>query len=161
MRARLVLVSIVFLCGCASGASRPEPPSEPGPEIVASTRVEGRLHPSGGGAGPYLELTEPAASETYGYTPDDPIKVGTGSPDDRPGNERRYLNALLGPEGQVTTYQRVGSCCHFETPNSELGVGLLDVYEVTYEGLAEPVTLYLNMYDQGEPRIPRGFTARR
>jgi len=43
----------------------------------------------------------------------------------------------------------------------ELGSGLFDVYEVTYDGVAEPVTLYLNMYDPGEPHIPHGFTARR
>ena len=47
----------------------------------------------------------------------------------------------------------------FPTPNGLFGpAALLDQYEVTYEGLARPVLLYLNMYDPGEARAPAGFT---
>jgi hypothetical protein len=35
---------------------------------------------------------------------------------------------------------------------------MLDMYEVTYEGLEEPVTLYLDMYRREEPRAPTGFS---
>jgi hypothetical protein len=38
-----------------------------------------------------------------------------------------------------------------------MGLGLLDLYEVTYEGLEQPVILYLDMYDEGPVAAPAGF----
>jgi hypothetical protein len=94
----------------------------------------------------------PAAEDTYGRVPENPVRVGNGPP-----GERAYLTALRGPGGQLVVSRRLGSCCIFETPNGFDGRGLLDIYEVTYEGLDEPVRLYLDMYDAGEVRAPRGF----
>ena len=100
-----------------------------------------------------------ASDSTYGYTQKNPIKVGGRSHDRGPRNERAYLDALRGPGGETLEYHRLGSCCRFKTPNGMIGgVGMLDIYEVTYEGLASPGKLYLNMYDYEQPQIPRGFT---
>jgi hypothetical protein len=73
--------------------------------------------------------------------------------------ERLFLSALRGPKGEEIQFTRQGSCCPFETPGSDLGTGLLDVYEVTYPGLEKPLVLYLNMYDKGEVLVPAGFTS--
>jgi hypothetical protein len=114
---------------------------------------------------PAVETAEPAtlaaaADEArYAYSEANPVLVGGDDPDGGPARERRYLDRLRGPDGQSVTYVRLGSCCPFETPNAKL-YGLLDMYEVTYSGLAEPVVLYLNMYDPGEARAPDGFTLR-
>jgi hypothetical protein len=35
---------------------------------------------------------------------------------------------------------------------------LLDIYSVWIGGNAEPVKLYLNMYDYEQPKAPKGFT---
>ena len=35
---------------------------------------------------------------------------------------------------------------------------LLDTYEVTYDGLKEPIVLYIDMYDYGPLAAPKGFT---
>ena len=97
---------------------------------------------------------------TYGYTAEDPIRCG-GDEGIRsgPARERDYLNRLRGPNGEDVGFMRQGSCCHFETPNGILGTGLLDMYEVWYDGIDEPVILYLNMYDphEGEVVAPQGF----
>lgn len=77
---------------------------------------------------------------------------------DGPLNERRFLNALAGPNGEPLSYERLGSCCTFKTKNSPFKKGLLDRYEVTWEGNATPVILYLNMYDAGPLRVPVNFT---
>lgn len=99
--------------------------------------------------------------ETYGYTQENPIKVG-GVMDSGPENERKFLNALLGPNGEKVTYNRRGSCCPFKTPNGIIEKsGLLDIYEVKIEGTGTVVKLYLNMYDKGNLYIPVGFTARK
>ncbi|NVJ01610.1 hypothetical protein HV824_26315 [Myxococcus sp. AM009] len=71
--------------------------------------------------------------------------------------EHEYLQHLRGPQGQKVRYERRGSCCAFESEGSPFGAGMLDVYIVSYEGLEEPVMLYLNMYDRKDPRAPEGF----
>jgi hypothetical protein len=79
-----------------------------------------------------------------------------------PQNERRYLNALLGPHGESVIYTREGSCCAFKTPNGLFNdIGLLDRYKVTWTGAADTVVLFMNMYDVGDLKIPVGFTARK
>lgn len=97
--------------------------------------------------------------KTYGYSPQNAIKVGIAkNGESGPANERSYLNALLGPEGQKVTYKRLGGCCPVESKNGMMGMAMLDKYEVTYEGLDQPVYLYLNMYDPGRLFAPAGFT---
>lgn len=107
------------------------------------------------------KLDSISIDETYGYTQDNPIMVGSDW-DNAVKNERRFLNALLGPNGEAVTYARLGSCCHFSTPNGVINnAGLLDQYEMKIEGAAKPVVLYVNMYDNGILRAPKGFTYRK
>jgi hypothetical protein len=102
-------------------------------------------------------LTEISTDKSYGYTEENPIRVG-GALNDGPLNERRFLNALAGPEGQDITYTRTGSCCPFKSPNGIEGTGLLDRYEVTIEGMSKKRILYINMYDRAILKAPVGFT---
>ncbi|MFY0567957.1 hypothetical protein ACN28E_29570 [Archangium lansingense] len=105
------------------------------------------------GQAPAAPVETPAREPSgYGYTQEDPIKVGGG-----PAGEHEYLQYLRGPEGQPLSFERLGSCCGFEDPSLPFGGGMLDMYEVTYEGLKKPVTLYLDMYRRQEPRAPAGF----
>ena len=96
--------------------------------------------------------------DQYGYSPDNPIRVGDGSVKNGPRNEIIFLSSLRGPNGESIIFKRLGSCCAFETPNGYRGAGLLDKYEVSYEGLTQPKILYINMYDPGEIIPPEGFT---
>ena len=107
-----------------------------------------------------FRLTTASPDSTYGYTPENPIHVGGALQQQGPSNQRRYLNALLGPNGESITYYRKGSCCAFNTKNGFMGGGLLDRYEVTWENNATPYILYINMYDAGELKAPKGFTFR-
>lgn len=97
-------------------------------------------------------------SGEYGFSETNPILVaGLGAPN-RPSNEHLFLSLLRSPAGEAVQFRRLGNCCRFPTPNLPHGDdGLLDRYEVTHSGLAEPVVLYLNMYDPGTVRAPRGF----
>ena len=105
-----------------------------------------------------FELKEISTDGTYGYSENNSVKVGGVKSSEGPLNERRFLNALLGPNGETVSYTRTGSCCPFKTPNGFSGAGLLDRYEVSYEGLEKPVYIFINMYDFGELMAPRGFT---
>jgi hypothetical protein len=98
---------------------------------------------------------------TYGYVAENPIMVGGAKTQQGPLNQRRFLNALAGPNGEEIGYYRVGSCCHFKTRNGVFGdSGLLDIYNVFYDGIEEAVSLYINMYDSDTLKVPVGFTLR-
>ncbi len=101
-------------------------------------------------------VTEFSADSTYGYSPENPIMVGGGS--EGPKNERRFLNALAGPDGQPIRYQRLGSCCSFASKNSDFGYGLLDRYKVEYENQETEIILYINMYDSDTLKVPVGLS---
>lgn len=106
-------------------------------------------------------LTEATQDRTYGYEKNNPVKVGSED-GGGPLNERRFMNALLGPNGEEVWYTRAGSCCQFKTPNGLFGdAGLLDIYRVTWQGSKDTLNIYINMYDKGDLYIPVGFTARR
>jgi hypothetical protein len=138
-------VLAVLSSGCA-GTSASTRQTEPGAEAAeppaeASTQA------------PAAQVEAPAQEPSgYGYTPEDPIKVGGG-----PRGEHEYLQWLRGPEGQRLRYKRLGSCCGFKDSSLPMGGGLLDMYEVTYDGLENPVRLYLDMYRREDPRAPAGF----
>ena len=107
-------------------------------------------------------LVEMEKSPRYGYSEKDPILTGGVKESRGPQNQRRFLNALMGPNGERVSYFRQGSCCGFKTPNGLLGgEGLLDRYGVTWEGSQDTVYLYLNLYDYGELKVPVGFTSKK
>lgn len=105
-------------------------------------------------------LTVKSTDSSYAFTKGNPVKVGGVKKNEGPLNERRFLNALLGPNGEKVQYNRAGSCCHFKTPNGYDNTGLLDRYEVWYKGSKDTVSIYINMYDKGDLFIPIGFKAR-
>jgi hypothetical protein len=99
-----------------------------------------------------------ATDPEYGVTQQKPICVG-GKSDSGVRNQQSYLNALRGPGGEEISYRRRGSCCAFKTPNGIIGgMGMLDVYEVTWAGSAKPMLLYINLYDKGPQLAPVGLT---
>lgn len=87
-----------------------------------------------------------ANDDTYGYSKDNPIKVGGGWLDGPP-RERAFLDSLRGPNGEVVSYERKRSVSHGDT--------ILDEYEVSYSG--KNVILYLDEYSYEEPKAPVGF----
>ena len=92
-----------------------------------------------------------AEDPTYGYTTENPVQVGGGAMYVK-AREQRYLDALRGPGGQSIQYKRIGSLP--QSPNSRT---ILDRYEVTYGGLEQPMTLYIDAYHFWTPRAPKGL----
>lgn len=88
-----------------------------------------------------------STDSTYGYTEENPIRVG-GDFMDGPKRERAYLDNLLGPNGEGVSYVRNGSI-----PSGDV---ILDIYGVTVAG--KTLTLYIDMYGFTEPQAPVGFT---
>jgi hypothetical protein len=84
---------------------------------------------------------------SYGYTKENPVKVGGGAMDGPP-REHAYLRNLLGPKGEKISYKRLRHVV--------FGGTILDIYEI--KGLKETVTLYIDEYSYTEPKAPVGFT---
>jgi hypothetical protein len=106
-------------------------------------------------------IKEFSKDKRYGYEKDYPINVFFGSTSSETNNEYRFLNALAGPTGEKINYKKLESCCPFPTKTSEMGAGLLSVYELKWEGQRNPVTLYLNIYEKGVLMIPVGLTPKK
>lgn len=106
-------------------------------------------------------ITEYSTDKRYGYDMDYPINILYGSTRNVTINQERFLNALAGPKGEKISYTKLESCCPFPTKNSEMGAGLLDVYELRWEGQKNPVTLYLNIYEKGFLKVPMGLSLKK
>lgn len=106
-----------------------------------------------------ISISKISEDSSYG-SEKNPIMVGGVVDSQGPGNQRKYLDLLTGPKGEEISYERIRSCCAFETKNGIMGTGLLDVYRITFEGMDAPVELYINMYDYQTLYAPVGFTIR-
>jgi hypothetical protein len=103
-------------------------------------------------------ITEISKDKKYGYNQDYPVNLGFLPLATGEINVKRYFGALAGPDGQKLIYTKTESCCPFPTNKFEAGAGLLDVYEVTWDGLSVPKKIYINMYEKGKVIAPQGFT---
>jgi hypothetical protein len=103
-------------------------------------------------------ITEFSKDKKYGYNKDYPINIFYGSTKNETINQERFLNALAGPKGEKITYTKLESCCPFPAKRSDMGAGLLDVYELKWKGQKTPIILYLNIYEKGILMVPVGLT---
>ncbi|MCO6148687.1 2-dehydro-3-deoxyphosphooctonate aldolase [Flavobacterium sp. NRK1] len=105
-------------------------------------------------------VTEISSDKKYGYDQDYPVNLGFLPITIAEMNVKRFFGALSGPEGQQITYTKVDSCCPFPSKKNDMGAGILDIYEVTWEGLATPKRIYINLYEKGKVIAPHGFGIR-
>ena len=152
----LLLVASLFAVAC--GPSR-KTQSASGGTTSATSHKPGKYKMFDDNA---FQLTGISEDSTYGYSEKNAIKVGSGGSDpykNGASNERMYLNGLLGPNGETIMYTRRGSCCPTPSKYGMFGNALLDIYEIMYEGLKEPIVIYVNMYDPStDLKAPKGFT---
>lgn len=153
-KAAILLLGLLALAGCETARTKRPP-------VYGGGAVSEGLYEKGGSENLPFLVEETSRDETYGYSADNPVRVGGGRAAGA-RNQQRYLNALLGPDGQPITYERRGSCCPFKTRRG-LGDndGQLDIYTLSWRGQKAPVTLYLNMYARADLKAPMGLTAMR
>ena len=106
-------------------------------------------------------ISEFSKDRKYGYDKDYPINIFFESTRNETINQQRFLNALAGPKGEKITYTKLESCCPFPTKRSAMGAGLLDVYELKWQGQKSPVILYLNIYEKGVLMVPFGLSLKK
>lgn len=102
-------------------------------------------------------IKEISDDKNYGYDQNYPINLGFLPFQSAEINVKRFFGGITGPDGQKVSYTKVDACCPFPTKRYDMGAGLLDIYEVTWEGLAEPKILYINLYEKGKVMAPKEF----
>lgn len=102
-------------------------------------------------------ITEYSKDGKYGYDKDYPINIGFINEKNGPKNVGYFFAALQGESKEKITYEKVDSCCPFPTKRSVMGGGILDIYEVKFEGKSKSVLLYINIFDKGKVLCPKGF----
>lgn len=97
-------------------------------------------------------LKEISTDKGYGFKPKTNIKVGSIR------NEYAFIAQLTGPNGEEITARRLGSGWPVKSKNSPFGKAQLDKWEIKYDGLDEPILIYLNGYDYELPKCPMGLS---
>lgn len=95
---------------------------------------------------------------SYGFSEENPIELGgflRGTKYE--GAHAEYFEGLKGPNGEHVYVKRLGSCCAFDDYTMPFGGGLLDKYELTYNGLSKPIVIYVNLYKFVKPMAPMGL----
>jgi hypothetical protein len=108
-----------------------------------------------------LMLMAEAQDSTYGYTPDNPIKVGQpnkkGRPNDPLNHATLYLNTLPAPGRKPIVYQLIGYCCDFHHPDAFAGIATLQVFQLRHPKWEAPRTLFLNVWESDTLYVPVGL----
>ncbi len=107
------------------------------------------------------QLYDISKDAKYAYTQGTPIKVGGHNKNEGPLNQRRYLNALLGSNGETIHFKHIKSCCYkkIKTTGGNLQLTYLDQYEISLEGKQQRFIIFLSMFEKDDDLLaPRGFT---
>lgn len=99
-----------------------------------------------------------SSDKNYGYDQDYPVNLGFLPIQNAEINVKRYFGALSGSKGESITYEKVDSCCPFPSDKNEMGAGIIDIYEVKWQGLTQPKRIYINLYEKGQVMAPQGFS---
>ena len=151
------LLPLLVLAGCAtapspvassSNAPRPSPP----PTSAAQTTDGSALSLAPAGSFTSGGLCAASTDPSYGHAKENAIAVG-GDWFEGPRRADEYLGGLAGPTGQRITFHRNGSLVFRET--------ILDEYEVSYEGLTNPIILYVDQYHFANLVAPAGLRCQR
>ena len=141
----ITLVLLVVSCGSIKSSIKNVDDSAPVPVVKNNAFV----------------ITSYSKDKKYGYDKDYPINIFYRGTKNDTINQKYFLNALAGPKGEKITYTKLENCCPFPTKNSDMGAGFLDVYKLKWEGLKNPIILYLNIYERGLLMVPAGLSLKK
>lgn len=141
-------LALLLFTACVSTKSTLKNTDENAPDLVLDA------------AGNFV-ISAVSTNPKYGYDKDYPINVFYQNTKNDTINQFRFLNALAGPKGEKIRFRKIDDCCPFPTKRNDIGVGLLNRYELTWEGQQKPIVLYLNIFAKGQLAVPVGLTLKK
>lgn len=106
-------------------------------------------------------FTEYATDSKYGVDADYPVNIGPSNFQSEEVLIGYFFNGLQGPNGEKIEFKKTETCCPFPTEHSNMGVGLLSLYEVNFEGYTKKQIFYFNIYEKGKVVCPKGFSIKK
>jgi tetratricopeptide (TPR) repeat protein len=106
-----------------------------------------------------LKLEVIATDKTYGFSPKNPIKVGTGA-NGALENEQTYFDLLRDETGQHVKYIFKEKGPDFPSKTGLGGKAFLTKYEIKYlqkDGKIKTANIFFNHFEYNEPQILAGF----
>lgn len=106
-----------------------------------------------------IKLVEISTDKSYGFSPKNPVKVGTGS-NGAIENEQTYFDLLRDEMGQHVKYIFKEKGPNFLSKSGLDGKGFLTKYEIKYnskEGISKTTQIFLNHFEFENPKILMGF----
>jgi hypothetical protein len=100
-----------------------------------------------------LETCAVSTDKDYGFSAEKPVKIGS-----YPISDTRvvdYFNMLAGPNGEEITYT-----VNVDKTGVEGQAQTVAAFDVTYTGLTEPITIYIDSGSYEQPLVPVGFTCK-
>ncbi|CAH0335572.1 hypothetical protein FVB9288_01220 [Flavobacterium sp. CECT 9288] len=144
----VIFILFITLSGCTSTKSTLQNTDDNAPDLQLTQKNT-------------FIITEYSTDKKYGYNKDYPVNIFFNNTNNETINQERFINALAGPKGEKITFTKLESCCPFPTKRSDMGAGLLDVFELKWDGQKTPVLLYLNIYEKGVVKVPVGLTLKK
>jgi hypothetical protein len=111
--------------------------------------------------GKQFVFTEYAKDSNYGIDSDYPINIGIISIHSEESFVSYFFNGIEGKNGEKIEYKKIDTCCPFPTKHSNMGAGLLTMYEANLEGSTKKQTFYFNIYEKGNIVCPKGFSIKK
>lgn len=102
-------------------------------------------------------ITEYATDSKYGVDADYPVNIGVIGQNSEDQFVSYFFKGLEGPNGEKIEFKKTETCCPFPTKNSNMGAGLLSMYEVNLEGSSKKQIFYFNVYEKGKVVCPKDF----
>ena len=106
-------------------------------------------------------ITTYAEDKNYGYEADYPINLGVINENAEATFVAYFFKGLAGAKSENVIYKKIETCCPFPSTNSNMGVGLLSLYEFNFEGSDKKNVLYFNIYEKGKIMCPKGFSIKK
>jgi hypothetical protein len=106
------------------------------------------------------KLNENRDDKSYGFTKDNPVKVGRHQTYGGAYNEQCYLHLLRDEHGDTIISKRVGTCCTYKSENGFLGSAALNEYEIYYrdkQGNEQSRLVFISHFDYEQPKVLYGF----
>ena len=132
MRRIALAVLLINAIVCYSGCNSNSPVNKPTVNVEQSGQIA-KSYPEG------IYPQQTSDDPTYGYTSENPIKVGGAEIVNGPSTERLYLRHLRDSKFRPFTFQRLGS--YGGNPDEHM----VDGYELTDED-GKTYMLYIDMY---------------
>lgn len=102
-----------------------------------------------------LRIDGISTDPTYGFTPDNPIKLGGIPSRDMDFRIQSYFSRVITPEGLPIQWEPMRPCCPFHTPHGVGEEGMLEVYYITLPGQRR-TRFFVDHYEEGTVLTPVG-----